>query len=654
MGTGLSETKILKKPKNMKGMKGNLYGAFTEHIELVAALFSGLLILLTWSFKSHLSPTMWVVLHLAAFIIGGFAKAKEGITETIADKKLNVEMLMIFAAIGSAAIGFWTEGAILIFIFALAGALETYTLNKSDQEISALMNLQPEEARLLIDGIEKTVPVSELEIGDTIFVRASERIPADGKIIRGNTDIDETTITGIDESAITGESLPVSKGLDQEVFAGTVALDGSITIEITKPADETLFQKIIKMVQSAQDEKSPSQLFIERFEGAYVNIVLIAVFIMMFLPYLVFDWTLTDSIYRAMVLLVVASPCALVASIMPATLSAISNSARHGVLFKGGVHAENISHINAIAFDKTGTLTNGTPLVTDSFIHPDYDEDKILAIIGAIESESTHPLAEAITTYCKNNTALKLSDLIVDDMTTIGGKGVTAKIDQTDWKIGNAKLVGKEAASQFHNQIGSKLAEEGKSLTFIKQNDDIVGIMGLKDTVRSDTKDTIKQLQKRGIHTVMLTGDNEITAGAVAKETGLDEYIAECLPDEKVTEVKRLREKYGNVAMVGDGINDAPALASANVGMAMGEGTDVALETADVVLMRNDLSRINNTIALSRKMNRIVKQNIFLSLAVISVLIVSNFLQIIDLPLGVIGHEGSTILVILNGLRLLK
>lgn len=633
---------------------GYFFSKFSEHIELIAALFSGLIILLTWSFKSHLSPTMWVVLHLVAFTIGGYAQAKEGITETIADKKLNVEMLMIFAAIGSAAIGFWTEGAILIFIFALAGALETYTLNKSDQEISALMGLQPEEARLLVNGTERTIPVSELEIGDTIFVRASERIPADGKITRGNTEIDETAITGIDESAITGESVPVSKGLNQEVFAGTVALDGSITIEITKPADETLFQKIIKMVQSAQDEKSPSQLFIERFEGAYVNTVLVVVVIMMFLPYLVFDWTLTDSIYRAMVLLVVASPCALVASIMPATLSAISRSARHGVLFKGGIHAENIGHINAIAFDKTGTLTNGAPVVTDSFFHPDYDEDELLAVIGAIEAESTHPLAEAITTFCLDNTSARLSDVVVDDMTTVGGKGVSAKANDALWKIGNARFVGDEAASQFHNQVGSKLASEGKSLTFIKRNNEVVGVIGLIDTVRSGTKDAIKQLKDRGIHTIMLTGDNEATAKAVAKETGLDEYIAGCLPDEKVTEVKKLREKYDNVAMIGDGINDAPALATANVGIAMGEGTDVALETADIVLMRNDLSKVHSTIELSKKMNRIVKQNIFFSLAVISVLIVSNFLQVIDLPLGVIGHEGSTILVILNGLRLLR
>src|SRR5699024_9974350 len=258
--------------------------------------------------------------------------------------------------IGSAAIGYWTEGAILIFIFALSGALETYTLNKSNKEISSLMNLQPEEAVLVKNGVEKIVPVSDLKVGDTIFVRASERIPADGIITKG--------ATSIDESAITGESVPVNKANKQDVFAGTVALDGSISIEITKPAHETLFQKIIHLVHSAQKEKSPSQLFIEKFEGTYVKVVLAVVAVMMFLPYLLFGWSLTESIYRAMILLVVASPCALVASIMPATLAAISNSAKKGVLFKGGVHAENVSHVKAIAFDKTGTLTNGKPVVT--------------------------------------------------------------------------------------------------------------------------------------------------------------------------------------------------------------------------------------------------------------------------------------------------
>ncbi len=615
-----------------------------EHLELIAALLSGFLILITWSLESTLSEPMWVILHIIAFTIGGYAKAKEGITETIQSKRLNVEMLMIFAAIGSVSIGYWTEGAILIFIFALSGALETYSMNKSNKAISSLMELQPEEAIRIENGQEKVVPVSSLKINDSILVRAGERIPADGLIKKGSS--------AIDESAITGESMPINKFDSNEVYAGTVALDGTLTIEITTKPTETLFQKIINMVQNAQEEKSPSQLFIERFEGTYVNIVLISVAVMMFLPYLAFGWSLSDSIYRAMVLLVVASPCALVASITPATLSAISNAARKGILFKGGVHAENLNHVKAIAFDKTGTLTNGKPKVTDAYFDPSYDEEEIRAIVGSIEKESTHPLAKALTEYSFKNYTNKTVE--VKQMKNISGKGVTAIVNNQNWQIGKPELVGKEKANQFLNGIAPKLAEQGKTIVLAKVDGQIVAVFALKDTIRNTTKKAISQLKDDGIYTIMLTGDNDLTAKAVADEAGIDSYIANCLPQEKVNHVKALRDKYSNIAMIGDGINDAPALATANVGIAMGEGTDVALETSDIVLMKNDLAKLTDTIALSSRMNRIIKQNIVFSLSVIFILILTNYLQVLDLPLGVIGHEGSTILVILNGLRLLK
>ncbi|GAA0598044.1 heavy metal translocating P-type ATPase [Virgibacillus siamensis] len=624
-------------------LKTPLFNRISPHLELIAALLSGLLILITWLLGNRLSDTMWVILYLIAFAIGGYAKAKEGIQETIANKELNVEMLMVFAAIGSAAIGYWTEGAILIFIFALSGALETYTMNKSNKEISALMNLQPEQALLISDGKETIVPVSELGVGDLISVRAGERIPADGTIMKGTT--------AVDESAITGESIPVSKVNNEDVFAGTVALDGSICVKITNPASETLFQKIIQMVQTAQEEKSPSQLFIERFEGTYVKVVLAAVAIMMFLPALLFGWTLSESIYRAMILLVVASPCALVASIMPATLSAISNSARRGVLFKGGVHAENLSHMQAIAFDKTGTLTNGTPEVTDLYVSPGIDKEDVLLHAGAIEKESTHPLAEAITSRSGD---LDFSMVDVQNVKTLSGNGIAAVINDETWKIGKAALVGETEANGFLNGIAEKLAAEGKTIVFVKRSKEIIALYALKDTIRKDAKIAIKTLRKHGIHTIMLTGDNETTAKAIAAEAGIDDYIAKCLPEEKVDHIKALRSKFNHVAMVGDGINDAPALATANIGIAMGKGTDAALETADVVLMKNDLPKITNAIQLSERMNRIVKQNVIFSMSVILLLIASNFMQMLDLPLGVIGHEGSTILVILNGLRLLK
>lgn len=620
----------------------SLFSKIKEHGELIAAIISGFIILTAWLTEDLVNEPTKIGLYILGFIIGGFAKAKEGIEETIEDKDLNVEMLMIFAAIGSASIGYWTEGAVLIFIFAMSGALETYTMNKSQREISSLMDIQPEEALRVTGPKQETVHVSELSVGDYILVKAGERVPSDGKIIKGQT--------SLDEAAITGESVPVSKQKGEEVFAGTVNINGSVTVEITKPSNETLFQKIIQLVQSAQSEKSPSQLFIERFEGTYVKVVLIVVALMMVLPHYMFGWSWQDTIYRAMILLVVASPCALVASIMPATLSAISNGARNGILFKGGVHLENLSHLQAIAFDKTGTLTNGKPVVTDTYFR-NGEEQTILNVMTAIERESNHPLAQAIVRYGEEKITEHPE---VYNMTDISGSGVQATVNGKQYKIGKPDFVGKEEAFTYENGLAEQLAAEGKTLTFIADEYGIIGLIALKDTVRKDTKQAIQRLRKAGIYTVMLTGDHETTAKAIAKECGIDNYISECMPEDKVTEVKRLRESFDQIAMVGDGINDAPALATANVGVAMGEGTDVALETADVVLMKNDLPKISNALTLSMKMNRIVKQNVIFSIAVIMLLIISNFLQVLNLPLGVVGHEGSTILVILNGLRLLR
>lgn len=635
----LAETKSLRETASVEA---NWLEKIKPHLELGAALFSGLLILIGWLLTKADLATVPIFIYLAAYVIGGFAKAKEGIEETIANKELNVEMLMILAAIGSAIIGYWMEGAILIFIFALSGALETYTMNKSHKEISALMNLQPEEALRVNNGLEEVVPVATLVVGDTILVKPGERVPSDGKIIEGQTNLDE--------AAITGESIPVSKTLNDEVFAGTVNLRGTIILEITKPNHETLFQKIITLVQSAQSEKSPSQQFIEKFEGKYVKIVLIVVVLMMILPYFALGWSWQETFYRAMILLVVASPCALVAAIMPATLSAISNGARHGILFKGGAHLENLGNLQAIAFDKTGTLTKGKPEVTDVVARKGLSTDVLLCHMASIEKFSNHPLASAIVNYANSN-GNELTK--PENMEDIAGFGVQATINGIEWKVGKADFVGRKEAEEFQNGVALSLAEQGKTVVFARDEHGIAGVLALKDTVREETIKAIQALKKEGIHTIMLTGDSNKTAMAIAAESGIDTYIAECLPETKVDEMKKLKEKFGTVAMVGDGINDAPALATATVGIAMGEGTDVALETADVVLMKNDLQRIAEAVKLSKKMNKVIKQNIIFSIVVITILIASNFMQSLALPLGVIGHEGSTLLVILNGLRLL-
>ncbi|MBO0587923.1 heavy metal translocating P-type ATPase [Sporosarcina sp. E16_8] len=614
------------------------------YLELIAAILSGALILTAWMVGRNGLETLSVPLYITAFLIGGFAKAKEGIEETINNKDLNVEMLMVFAAIGAALIGYWAEGAILIFIFAISGALETYTLNKSHKEISALMKLQPEEAWLIQeDGTDIKVSTASLNVGSILLVKPGERVPVDGNITFGTS--------SIDMSAINGESIPVTKEVGDELFAGTVNLSGAIQIKMTKPSSETLFQKIITLVQSAQSEKSPSQQFIERFEGTYVKVVIIMVLIMMVVPHYLVGWDWTTTIYRAIVLLVVASPCALVASIMPATLAAASNGARKGVLFKGGIHLEHLGSLKAIAFDKTGTLTNGKPVVTDFYVRDDADTDTTLAILASIESQSNHPLAVAITNYAIDKGLTLERNLQIED---VPGHGIRAFVDTQELLVGNPRFVGKELAEEFHQGVALSLADDGKTIIFMKDDKGIIASAALRDTLRPEAIEAISQLKQAGILTIMLTGDNQKTAAAIAKEAGLDSFVAECLPEMKVNHLKRLLIEHKNVGMVGDGINDAPALATATSGIAMGEGTDVALETADIVLMQNDLRRISYAIKLSRKMQRIVKQNVLFSISIIMVLIVSNFLQVVDLPLGVIGHEGSTILVILNGLRMLN
>lgn len=613
----------------------------SKHGELIAALVSGVLILIA-SFVKNDNSIMSIILYVLAFCIGGYAKAKEGIEDTIAEKELNVEMLMIIAAVGSAAIGYWTEGAVLIFIFALSGALETYTLNKTNKEISSLLSLQPQTAIRLVDEVEEVVSIKSLNIGDYILIKAGERIPADGQIVKGET--------LVDEAALTGESVPVVKNLNDEVFAGTINIKGTLVVEITKHSDETLFQKIINLVQTAQSEQTPSQQFIEKFEGVYVKGVLIAVLFMMFLPHFALDWSWTTTFYRAMILLVVASPCALVASITPAVLSAISNGAKSGILVKGGIHLERLGVLKAIAFDKTGTLTIGKPEVTGFEKIEDFDRTELLSIVASIERFSTHPLAAAIVEYAtKQGITVSSSFEQIDDHP---GFGVSAILNGSEYRVGKKDFVTMKQNPLIHFE--QQWEQEGNTIVYVGTQDKVVAIFSLKDLVRNESKQALSTLNKLGVQTVMITGDSEQTAKAIAAESEINEYFASCLPDEKVSIVKKLKDNYGQVAMVGDGINDAPALATANVGIAMGGGTGVALETADVVLMKNDLTKISKAITLSKRMNRIVKQNIIFSLTVIAFLICSNFLQIIDLPYGVIGHEGSTILVILNSLRLLR
>ncbi|MFP7171314.1 heavy metal translocating P-type ATPase [Terribacillus sp. 7520-G] len=614
------------------------FNRMKKHFELLAALVSGAIIIITYFLFRDTEAAPF--LYSAAYLIGGYCKAKEGITETILERKLNVEMLMIFAAIGAAIIGHWLEGALLIFIFALSGALETYTENRSSQELRALLSLQPDEATRVTDTGKETIPIGQLRVDDRVLVLPGERIPADGIILKGTT--------SIDESAITGEGIPVTKSEGHEVFASTVNSSAVLEIRVSKPAEDTLFQRIITMVQTAQAQKSPAQHFIERFEGPYVKIVLLLVLLLFLVPPILTTWSFTESFYRAMILLVVASPCALVASVMPATLSAISKGARNGILVKGGVHLEALGQVKAVAFDKTGSLTAGKPSVTDFLVSESADASLVQKAAHAIQSQSSHPLAKAVAAYTEADSIEPAKQV-----TDAAGHGMEGIWQGQKWRIGKAAYMNNTADQEFAEQADA-LAAEGKSLVYIENEAGVAGVFALQDTLRPEAKAAIRSLTKLGISTIMLTGDNDQTAKAIAAQAGITTYRANCLPEEKVAEIKDLERNYGMIAMVGDGINDAPAIATAEVGIAMGNGTDAALETADMILIKNDLGKLADAIKLSKRMRRIIKQNVVFSVTVILLLIFANISQYLGLPLGVVGHEGSTILVILNGLRLLK
>lgn len=579
---------------------------------------------------------------LLSILFGGFKQTKEGLHDTIENKHLNVDLLMALAAIGACIIGNWFEGAMLTFIFCLSGALEEYTTNKSKKEISSLMNLQPETALLLKEqGKTIEVAVTELQIGDALLVPKGSRIPIDGILAKGTSTIDE--------AAISGESIPVEKKCNDPLFGGTINLGEAITMTVNKTSENTLFAKIIRLVDEAQNTPSQTASFIEKLENIYVKIVLIAIPMMILIPYLFLGWSWSESFYRGMVLLVVASPCALVASATPATLAAISNGARNGVLFKGGIYLENLASIKVIAFDKTGTLTRGAPVVTDSVFLDNKEEG--LNILLAMERQSTHPLAQAIIARFDNETTALHDQITVKN---IIGFGMETTLNSTTWRVGKSTFNEQTNINKKLQDAINQLQEEGKTVICLFQDQKIIAYFGLLDVPKPEAKKVIHYFKQSGVHTTMITGDHEKTALAVATELEVDEIHANCLPEEKAILIKEQKNVYGVNAMVGDGINDAPALANAAIGVAMGEGTDIAMDVADMVLMQNDLEKLQMSHLLSKKLKRIVTQNIAFSAGIIILLVLSNFFQIINLPLGVIGHEGSTILVILNGLRMLK
>ncbi|AVF25010.1 heavy metal translocating P-type ATPase [Paenibacillus larvae] len=628
--------------KNNSG-KRSFRKALWEEPEVLTALLCGGCLVLAWAI-SGFSALFSTFLYGLSLVAGGFGKAKEGLVTLIREKDLDVNLLMVFAAIGACTIGYWAEGAVLIFIFAVSGALESYTMGRSSKDISALMELKPETAILYSDGHETEVPIEQLQMGNLILVRPGERVPADGRISEGQS--------FVNESSLTGESEPVDKTVGDDVFAGTLNGQGALFVEVTRTSESSLFSKIIKLVQEAQSEKPASQQFIEKFEHRYAKVIVAVTLMMILIPPLLLKWTLEDTFYKAMVFLVVASPCALVASIMPAILSAVSNGARKGLLMKGGAYLELLADTRVVAFDKTGTLTMGKLKVTDLIPLGRRTEEEVLQITASVESLSEHPIAKAIIQEAK------LRKLPVEHsagLQAITGSGVEARYRGSRWKAGKPDFAEPSHLSEELKDQITALQNSGKTVIVLDGEKEAAALIALQDQIRPEAKQTVAHLKALGIRCVMLTGDQPRTADAIGSEAGVDEVYAELLPEQKLDMIKQLREQYGHVVMIGDGVNDAPALAGATVGIAMGAaGSDAALETADVVLMNDEICRIEDAVRLGKRTSRIVKQNLVFAVAVISLLIVSNFTAGIPLPLGVIGHEGSTILVILNGLRLLR
>ena len=612
----------------------------------------------------------WSVTTLAviAFVAGGYS-GFVGAWEQAKEGKFDIDFLMLAAALGAALINEWVEGALLLFLFTLSGALETYAMGRTRKAIESLGKLRPATALVQRDGSEAILPVEELVIGDVVLVKPGDRLPVDGVVIGGNS--------SIDQSAITGESLPVSKHLGDQVFAGTINGGGALEVEVTKLASETTLSRIITLVQDARKDATPTQQFIDRFSQPYTYAVIGATLLAMILPAVFLNEPFATTLYRAMTLLVVASPCALVISTPASALSAIAAAARQGVLFKGGAYLELMGKTDIIAFDKTGTLTPGRPVVTN--IHPltNHSVETLLRVAASAETLSEHHIAKAVIEKA-NEMNLPLDKPI--DFRAIAGEGIMARFDRGGHietiYIGNDRLFMNQEMdlSPAIRMVGNALQRQGKTVMLVVRRStvadtlgaerdwEVMGYIAVADALRANAAEMVEQLRANGIkQIVMMTGDNRAAADYIAGQAGIDTVYADLLPEQKLEMVKELREQ-GNVAMIGDGVNDAPALATAQVGIAMGAGgTDVALETADVVLMSSDLSKLPFTLQLSRKAERIIRQNVIFSVSVIVLLVLSTILLplfvpgfLLPLPLGVVGHEGSTLIVVANGLRLLR
>lgn len=612
----------------------------------IVLYFIGLALAIIALFLSDQYQGLQNILFSIATIAAGYhVIVLEGVGETIENTKArgkftpNSHILMGLAAIGASAIGNFWEGTLLILIFSGAHFLEDYAEGRSKREITKLLEMNPTTARLIKpDGNTEIVEVSELKVGDRLQVLNGDQVPIDGVILSGET--------SIDESAINGESIPQEKSKGDDVFGSTINGTGTFTMEVTKEEKDTVFSKILQLVNQNQSNQTKAASIIQKFEPRYVTFVLIAIpVVVLTAPYLL-NWTWSQSIYRGLVLLVAASPCALAAATVSVTLSATSNLAKHGVLSKGSTYLSQLADINAIAFDKTGTLTRGKPQVTNSYFTDSVNEEEMIDIVVALEKESNHPLANAILEKFEAKNKMTI------DVTNQIGKGLTGDYNGKNYRIGKPTSFA-NVAEEF-SRLNDDWASEGKTVVYVSEDEKVVGLIALMDIPNEEAKATIDYFKGLGIHTTLITGDSEMTGKAVGEQLGIDEVIANVMPEDKSNIINEQKKEHGIVAMVGDGVNDAPALVKANVGIAMGEGTDVAVEVSDLALMKNDLSKLVNAHKVATKMNRVIWQNIFFSMAVVVFLVIVSFLGLTDIAISVIIHEGSTLVVILNGLRLLS
>jgi Cd2+/Zn2+-exporting ATPase len=549
---------------------------------------------------------------------------------------------MLAAAVGAAILGEWAEGAFLLFLFSLGHAGEHYALDRARNAVNMLGELMPSVAQVKRGDKIEEVPVDTLQIGDIVVVRPGDRIPVDGEIAQGSS--------AINQSSITGESVPVVKAVGDEVFAGTINQDNALDIKVTRLAKDNTLSRVMKLVAEAQSQQSPSQQFAQSFTARFVPVVLIGTVLFIVIPTLLNLSTFQESFYRGMLLLVAASPCALAIGTPAAVLAGIAQAARNGVLIKGGVHLENLGRLDAIAFDKTGTITTGMFGVTSLTALNGNSEEELLRIAGAVEQQSNHPVAQAIVKEAqKRGLALGAAT----GLENVVGKGVRSSLDGKPVLLGSIKLF--EANGNELAQKVDELEKQGQTTAIVSYDGKLLGIIGLADMPRENVAAVMQDLKDLGLrHLVMLTGDNADVAKQIAAKVGLTEVKAELMPEDKLQILKKLTNDYKAIAMVGDGVNDAPALATATVGIAMGgAGTAVALETADVALMADDLSKLPYAVGLSRASRQIIQQNLFISLGVIGLLIISSVLGLVQLSFAVVLHEGSTLLVVANALRLL-